>query len=73
MSRHPVQKQIYTQSDNVYTQCQMVFRVESEARKGAEGRGGESNGTAAAYMQKWLSALLHVTATIYGRGPTVIH
>ena len=53
----------------------MVFRVESEARKGAEGekRGeeGESNGTAAAYMQKWLSALLHVTATIYG--PTVIH
>ena len=55
----------------------MVFRVESEARKGAE-RGRreegerESNGTAA-YMQKWLSALLHVTATIYGRGPTVIH
>ena len=54
----------------------MVFRVESEARKGAQGgrgkkRGREGNGTAAAYMQKWLSALLHVTATIYG--PTVIH
>ena len=55
----------------------MVFRVESEARKGAEGGEGEegggrreSNGTVA-YMQKWLSALLHVTATIYG--PTVIH
>ena len=43
-------------------------RVGGEKRSGGER--GKKNGTAA-YMQKWLSALLHVTATIYG--PTVIH